>query len=231
MRRGNYSSGGMVMAGVLLCLACGAFADVSMDPVTWGSGGSLLGWSGAGDANAVTSPASGGNPDGYLGIAFDAADFPTFQIASVSNSGTGYTGNYSGLGLKFDLLGYAGSVHELFFMSSSGGSSAWRLTLVEPPVAEQTWQTFNVSFLTQGSWYRESGDEVDFLTALAQVDSIGLVVSHLNLEAPMQYGIDNWQFMDQSQLYVPEPGSMAMAAVVVLSALFWVRRSFKAPRP
>lgn len=213
---------GGILWGLLVGLAHEASADVSMDLVTWGTGGSTLGWTGTGDANSITSPASGGNPGGFLSVQFDAA-FPGVYSEIVSNSGAGYTGNYGGLDLKFDLLGYSNSVQQLFFVSSAGGPSTWFLTLVDPPVQDQSWQTYSVSFKTQGSWY--TGSSVQFLDALAQVDSIGLVITHFGSDTPLQYGLDNWQFLsDQSQLFVPEPGTTAMAAMLVLTLGLWARK-------
>ena len=230
MRRCNSFGWLWGLVSLMVCLAQQVVADVSLDPVTWGTGGNTLGWVGGGDANPVTSPGSGGNPDGFLAINFDAADPFTYQTNYVANSGAGYTGNYTGLGLKFDLLGYASSLEQVFFVSSADGTnSTWYLTLVDPTPLDQTWQTYNVSFQQPGSWY--TGDSVDFLTALSQVDSIGLIVSQFGTDVPMQYGIDNWQFLqDQSQLYVPEPGVTAMAVMLLLSLAFWGRRTLVARR-
>jgi hypothetical protein len=220
------------IASLVVCLARLAAADPSTEVVTWNAGVDTVGWVQGGDAASVSSPATGGNPGsgGYLSVNFDAADPLNWQTGFVTNSGAGYMGNYSGLGLKFDLLGYGSSVQQLFFVSSAAGSnSTWIMTLVDPPALNQTWQTYNVSFKNQGSWY--SGESVDFLTALSQVDSIGLIMSHFGTETPMQYGLDNWQFLrDHTEFYVPEPGVSAMVAMLMLSAAFWGWRAFRTRR-
>lgn len=203
-----------------------AVADISYAPVTWGSGGDLLGWTNqGGDANSVTSPATGGNPGGFLAINFAEA-YSVMESNVVANSGPGYTGDYRSrdLALKFDFFGYQSSLQQLFFVSSADGRfSTWKWVIPEPLV-DQQWQTYSVSFQDQGSWYVAGGDtNVNFLDALAQVDSIGLTVSHMNL-GNMQYGLDNWQFS------VPEPGETAMAAVLLLTMAFWGQRALRARR-
>jgi hypothetical protein len=212
------------MIGLMVGLSRYATADVSMSAVSWESGiGDTLGWTTQGDANPATSPTTGGHPGGFLSINFDPSPLMP-QTGSVS--GPGFAGNYTDLTLQFDLLGYATSVQQLYFVSSAPGAvSTWYLTLVNPPVQNQTWQTYNVSFQQQGSWY--TGDSASFFTALSQVDSIGLILNHGATASAMQYGLDNWQF---SQFFVPEPGVTAMAGIVLLSMAFWGRRVFRARR-
>jgi hypothetical protein len=225
MKRRNHIALAWLL-GICAVLTCGVVrADVSFDPVTWGTGGNTLGWSNiVGDANAVTSPATGGNPDGYLAIPFGAVDPLTFQSAEVGTASPGFTGDYSNLGLTFNLLGYQAAEMGLFFVSSAGGASKWTLALDYNPPVDHMWQPYDVDFLSQGLWVRESGS-VDFLTAIAQVDSIGVLLRHLSWGEEMTYGVDNWQYYLGGQFYVPEPGVAAMGAVLALSAVIWARRT------
>jgi hypothetical protein len=229
MRRPSWQYLGLVVAAGLLSFrpACG---DISFAPVTWGNGGSTLGWAQqSGNATSVDSPSTGGSGDnrGYLAINFDPADPMTFQSTAVANAGPGYNGDYrsSGLGLTFDLRGYASSYHQLYFVSAAAGGSTWWWDL-QAPAADQVWQSYTVNFHQEGpgAWY--TAGSADFLTALSQVDSIGLILSHYGTDASMQYGLDNWQF----NLPVPEPGVAAMGAVLALTTLFWVRRIMRARR-
>jgi hypothetical protein len=202
-------------------------AAVSLDPVTWDAG-DVLGWGVVGNAT-VTAPSPGGNPNtgGYLAIAADPATPPGPQDVQVMNSGAGYTGDYTGHRLKFDLLGYGGPSYsyDLFF-SSTATAETWYLTLGDPILADQTWQTYNISFLPSqwGGWY---GGGVDFLGSLSQVDTVGLIVRDNYADSSKLYGLDNWQFLLDNQFAVPEPGVNAMAAILALSGIIWIRRSVR----
>jgi hypothetical protein len=218
---------------VVICslfLAClTSQGDVSLLPVDWGGGGDTLGWINiSGNAKPLTSPGTGGNPDGYLAIDFDAVAPFDPQSADVANSGAGYTGDYSGHGLKFDLLGYAAAPTALYFISD-GGASSWTLQLDYDPIVDHTWKSFDVNFFGQGAWARKTGT-VDFLTAISQVDSIGLLFEFFSWGEPLNFGVDNWQFYLGNQFYVPEPGVTAMGVILALSAMFWARRTMRSRR-
>lgn len=223
---------GLAVTAVLLAPG-GASGDVSFAPVTWGDGGSLEGWvNQGGDAVSVTALATGGSRDGrgFLAIDFPPTQPMGLQANAVANSGAGYTGYYldPSLGLRFDLMGYPGSIQAIYFTSSVGGGSTWQWDLFVADEAGHGWRTYLVNFQQQlefdsVGWYRTAGT-VDLLTALSYVDSIGLIVSHYGPPVPvaMQYGLDNWQF------FVPEPDVTAMAAILILSAAFWGWRAFHA---
>lgn len=209
-----------------------ASADVSFTPVTWGTGGNNLGWSHVvGDASSITSPATGGAGDGkgFLAINFDAADpIYLFQTETVANSGPGYTGDYRNrdLGLKFSLLGYTNAHYLLYFVSSAPGSEGTWIWDLGDSAANQTWQTFTVNFQTRGAGGWDSDSTGSLLNALAMVDSIGLTITYAlpDVPMPMQFGLDNWQF------FVPEPGVTSMAALLLLSVVFWGRRIHRSSR-
>lgn len=209
---------GVCMAGRL------ALADVSVTPVTWDSGPEA-GWQWGGDATSVTTEPAGGNGGGFLAMNFDAASPLTFQSNVVYNSSAGYVGNYRRHYLTFDLMGYGASDYELFFVSSATGSNeTWYLTFVDKPDVDGSWlHTYNpyvISFEQSqwGGWYGGSGD---FMSALSQVDSIGLIVYHFGTDVPMTYGLDNWHL---AKTPVPEPETAGMAIVLAMSGLFWLRR-------
>lgn len=222
-----------------LLLAFGAVAatqvwgSVSFERVTWGTGGTTLGWAvppPADDSIALTSPGTGGSGDnlGYLALDFPATNTTAQQTDRMANNGNGYTGNYrsNNVGaVRFDLKGYASSTLQLYFMSSADGGSTWLWNL-DAPAVDQEWQTYRVNFQQEGPSGWQTSGGADFLKALSQVESIGLIVQHLGTDAPMQYGLDNWQF----QLAVPEPEAIPMGAVVALTALAWGRRLLRAQR-
>jgi hypothetical protein len=218
-----------LVAVVILLWAGTGLASVSVEKVTWDSG-PVPGWGWSGDATSLTTEPAGGNLNGFLALNFDAALPITYQSAQVSNSSAGYTGDYRGYYLTFDLLGYGASDYELFFVSSASGSNeTWYLTFLDKPTVDQAWQPYNPYVITfaqtqWGGWYGGAGN---FMNALSQVDSIGLIVYHSGTEVPMMYGIDNWQLQLTP---VPEPEVGIMAIVLVMSGLFWMRRVISARR-
>jgi hypothetical protein len=215
------------VAALSVLLAAPSWASVSFERVTWGTGGTVLGWAvppPEGDAISLTAPATGGSLDdlGFLAMDFSAANPSTQQADRMANGGAGYTGNYiqdKVGGVTFDLKGYSGSTLQLYFVSSADGGSTWWWDL-DAPVVDQEWQNYRVNFRDQGINGWHTSGSMDFINALSQVESIGLIVGHYGTDMPMQYGLDNWQF----QLAVPEPETTSMAAVIGLSALVWVRR-------
>ena len=222
----------MVLAFVML-VAAQTWASVSFERVTWGTGGTTLGWAvppPAEDSFALTSPGAGGSGDnlGYLALDFAATNTTAQQTDRMANNGNGYTGNYrsNNVGaVRFDLKGYASSTLQLYFISAAEGGSTWLWDL-DAPAVDQEWQTYRVNFQQEGpnGWQTSGG--ADFLKALSQVESIGLIVQHLGTDAPMQYGLDNWQF----QLAVPEPEAIPMGIVVALTAFAWGRRLLRTQR-
>jgi hypothetical protein len=213
-----------VILSVLLAAVGLSHGSISYELVTWGSGGNTLGWASVGGGGAdVTSPGTGGNPDGYLNMQFVVTGVSGPQIDAIANGGAGYTGNYTtDTALRFNYLGYPGSVASLYFDSSAGAAgSTWELTL---PEGSHTWRTLTVAmregtqFPGYDGWTDVSGSGDSFLLALSQVDRIGLIIQTTSAPGTYDFGLDNWQF------YVPEPGAMSMVMTALLSIGLTFRR-------
>ena len=205
-------TGAAVLAGAWLSVT--ACASVSFIPVTWEPGGNTMGWTNAGGlatgVGTIGVPATGGDPAAYLRLLFPADPFPVIPLDSMVAAGEGYTGDYISQGSQqvvFDFLGYPTSPQAFYFASSAGGGSWWEYTFTS---SDHVWETHAISFRNPDGWTQVSGS-TDFITALSQVDLIGIVVQHLNLDDPLVYGLDNWQFQ------VPEPSEWAMLGVALLS--------------
>jgi hypothetical protein len=170
-----------------------------------------------GVATAVTSPASGGHPDGYLNMHFDPTPTPSWQIDIMGT--TDYAGDYTQLedpSVAFDFLGYPTSAQSLYFESTAGGGSAWVYDL---DVDTNTWQTYVVSLSDPTGWTQVSGSE-SFYLALTEVTLMGIIVEHLNVDMTFDYGLDNWR------VFVPEPGVLAMIFTTLASIGITFRHRF-----
>ena len=206
---------------VLAIVTPSSQASISFDAVTWGNGGDTLGWHSTGGVATVTSPALGGNPDGYVNAHFAVGAPPGPTTDAIVSTNEGYIGNYAGyngLTLRFDYLGYSEMAQSLFFTSTAGGGSTWAYNLTVPA---HNWTGYQVSFANPSGWTRLSGAS-DFATALTQVDMIGLTILNSQSLTTFDYGLDNWQYF---QGYVPEPGSLALGLTGLLSVGMTFRRS------
>ena len=203
-----------------------AWGDVSFDKVTW-STGDTLGWVNTdGQAVSVTAPASGGNAGGYLSETFGPTDPPVPQTDHLVNIGAGYVGDFVSAGvagLTFDFLGQPGGVQYVYFQ---GGGSTWEALL---NVTSGAWQSYNMSFTDPAQWTKTSGG-ASFETALADVTLVGFDTTFMDTGAPFQYGLDNWQYQQQSENSgaVPEPETVSFALTLLATAgLLFGRRVWR----
>ena len=204
-------------AGVWLLAAGLASADISFQRVTWGNGGDPLGWYSRDAVGTVSSPGTGGNPDGFLQFAFVGAQFPGLQSDALVTSAAGYVGDYTiGTGLSFNFLGSPSSAQALYFQSAAGGGTIWTYTLSP---ASSGWENYSVSFLSDAGWTRLSGS-ASFASALTQVSLIGITVTHLNDGSPVTYGLDNWEYLGS----VPEPAAVWMVVAALGAGALLLRR-------
>jgi hypothetical protein len=213
MRKLRAATGYAVIVAVCLAAPRCVQGSVSYEPVTWGTGGDSLGWASQDGVGTVSSPGGGGSPGGYLAMGFAVDPFPVAQSDAVATSADGFTGDYTSVGTAtFEFLGYASSAQSLYFVSSAGGGSVWEYVLNS---SAHAWESFTVGFQDGSGWNLVSGSET-FATALSQVDLIGIKVEHLNLDSPLDYGLDSWQFAQN----VPEPGTVSITILALLSIAF-----------
>jgi hypothetical protein len=166
----------------------------------------------------VTSPGTGGNPQGYLDMHFDGAAFPTIEQDFLVTQAPDYVGDYTGRRLNFNFLGYPSSACSVYFESTAGGGSVW---VQDFTVDMNGWMGVDVGFGNGSAWTRISGPEDNFALALTQVSEIGVAIQHLNTGIALDYGIDNWQ------AYVPEPGAVAMYLTALISTLVVCRTQIR----
>lgn len=222
MRAWHYGLAAVLAA----CVASPASGAIAFEPVTWGSGGDMLGWQkGSGDAASLTSPGSGGNPDGHLSLNFDSNN-PMPQFDEMYTQQEGVTGDYtafSGLSVSFDFRGFTGGSQSLYFESDSG-VTRWIFDL---DIASEGWLTHRVGFGSASGWFHASG-QTDFFEALASVSAIGFMLGYQDPNNAFSFGLDNWRFGNE----VPEPGAVALALSVLGASLAVLRRNrSRAPEP
>lgn len=204
----------IVFLMAFLCVGSGftVRADVVLETVTWDSG--TEGWTSRDDLGVVSHTGS------TLAFTFTGLGSPAMQTdAVIADDLAGFNGNYTAiprLGVSFDWYTYASSAQSLYFTSTSGASWGYDLT-----GGVNGWQTYSVSFGSDTGWTRLSGAG-SYFDALADVNRIGLIVSHLNTGSDIVYQLDNWEFN------VPEPGSIAMLFVTFGSTGFAFLRRRKA---
>lgn len=217
----------VALAIVLACVRLASAAPV-MPPLTpqdWGTGGDLEGFTLAGpDADTISSPGSGGNPDGYLLTTFNTPGVPAPESDTIQSTETNYTGDLTGLKLTFDFLGYPPSDQFFTFTSTFGGGSTWEIPFSS--LASQTWETKMFSFSGPSGWSLVSGSGT-FLDAVMSVTLVGVNVNHVPLIGgdPFTYGIDNWQYMiNASTADLPEPSQYLMMLMVLLSTTLLIHQ-------
>jgi hypothetical protein len=215
------------LAGAILAAGLGMLAtvraDISYDLITWGSGGNTLGWTSRDAVGGVSSPGTGGNPDGFLLMRFVPPGPPSLEGDLLYTTAAGFIGNYQLAGVKFDFLGYPSSAQALYLESTAAGGSTWVQTFTS---GAHGWEGESFQFLFETGWTRLSGS-AEFGTAMSEVSLVGLKLQHLNDgDTTFDYGLDNWQFQDLSWM-VPEPGAgwMLLAALAPGAALLWRRRA------
>lgn len=207
----------------LLLLVADAMGSPQIGVVTWDSGSDTLGWeSRDGVATLVAVQASGGHPDGYLQMHFAVPDYPEMEHDFLVNNGLDYQGDYTGLTLTFDFLGYPSSALSLYFQSSANGGSTWVNDFV---VTSTDWESLQYDFGNASGWRRILGSG-SFSTALMLVSEIGISVQHLNDGMVFDYGIDNWALSNAGA--VPEPDSILMFFAVLISILVTFRQQVRA---
>ncbi len=217
------------LGGVLaLCLAAGpAGAYVVLSEVTWGTGGDTLGWTADEDFVDLTSPGAGGNPDGYLDLAYLDSRQQPGEAYSVVYAGASsvFSGDWTDeMWVEFDF--WADDVQpggiELQWQSSTN-STVWRYTLTSPDV--QSWETLSASFTYNETLWRYGdfgGGNLDlFLSDLSSIEWIGVLL-YDNTTAANNYGIDKWQLM------IPEPGEYDMPCGALAMTLLSLRRRRRA---
>ncbi len=206
----------LVILGLLMVLlgSTGHASPTIGKPVTWDVGGGPLGWVNLdGSAQSVNSVDSGDpSRGGFLQILFNVGDPPTPQFGKVENS-VNFLGDYSGLVVSFDYLGYTTSPRNLYFMSENE-----RLWTYDIPNTTTSWETLSVSFVTQGAWNSDGGGV--FGSDLKHVTSLGFYLQTPDgASGPVIFGIDNLEFTNE----VPEPSTVMMLLSVILCLLVTFR--------
>jgi hypothetical protein len=102
-----------------------------------------------------------------------------------------------------------------FYFTSSSGKT-WILDFQVP---ENAWTSVSVNF-NGVNWSSLNGG-LDFMGDVANVTEIGIHVDHLTANgSSFTYGLDNWT----TSIPVPEPESVALALVAVISLLLTFRQ-------
>jgi len=210
---------------VILCLLTvllvptGQATPVIGTPVTFDVISDPLGWSAVGgDAFSVTSVDSGDLlRGGYLQIQFDVGPQPNFpQNDQIQNFGSGYVGDYSGLDVSFDYLGFTSSFRELYFVSVvAGATSTWTHSILNTTT---NWETLTVSFASPAGWSSDEhlGDQDFFMQARTNVALLGFYLqTPIGASDFVAFGIDNLEFNNYAT-QVPEPSTVILLVSVVL---------------
>jgi len=232
------------MAGFvcLLTLATANAVPVINTPETFNSG--LNGWQytvmDPGNPTATVTSAVIGSHTNALYVSFkeqsEAMVPPTELVHAFADTNSVFTGDYrpatieqsygvQNLGAAFKF--YSGDSFDgglaLFFHSSISGNE-WRYGLSVPATLD-TWYTYAVpiAWSSDGAWNSGGLGETEFLTDLASVDQIGILVQRSFDTAPENYGLDDFQ------LYVPEPSTYAMLAFTFLTLGLTMRRKKLVP--
>ena len=213
-----------VMLGLSLSV-CTASATVIIAEETWDTG--FQGWSNqTGFATSIANPGTGGNPDGYFRIDFDAQTPPptpgeNYDIVRTFSTPADslFTGNYienDVAAVRFDF--FAEDTEAAFvgiYFGVSTNSNVWRYNgLVSPEVG--TWTTLTAYFDFNAGWTRGPGStEAQFLADLQAVDWIGVYIRRSGINE-QDYGIDNFQ------LFVPEPSEYAImfCSLLLMGAVY-----------
>lgn len=209
---------------VVLSCPCAMAGPVINDPVTWGPGSGLSGWT-----NAVTigsEEATLSNPGTYLNIGFgQQVGEPQFEQDTVYTVDPDETGNFTGVNLRFSM--YAEDILPLssvvYMHSANTPGGYWQYEFANTGVG--AWVQHEIGFVYSGDWVWSAGagSEVQFWSDLAQVDWIGVNIAR-NLDTMAQdYRLDDWEYYYS----VPEPGAVYVLVSSLLSMGLVFRKRLK----
>lgn len=177
--------------------------------------GDSSGWNVSGPDGLISVPLAGGNPDGWLRVEYPPIAPPGQQLEYIFNQDANHTGNYSNLLVSFSFWVSPVSdpaVALNFYLVANG--NLWYNDFYVPSNA---WTTVSFDFTGVG-WSSLTG--LDFLADVSSVTEIGIELNHFNGNGSgFVYGLDNWT----TSIPVPEPESIALALVAMISLLLTFR--------
>jgi len=182
-----------------------------------GGEASRSGWQSDGSDGADSIPLVGGVSGGYYKLFFDGTGDPGQQVGYIFNTDANHIGNYSNhvVSFSFMVMPVSDPAVELNFYFRSQSGARWSNDFKVP---SNVWTT--VSFDFYGDGWSTSSSGADFMTDIGYITEIGIDVNHLNANGSVfTYGLDNWTV----GIPVPEPESMALAVVAIISLLLTFR--------
>lgn len=225
----------LVACAVLLAAACDSRANIILTQETWSVAGEH-GWTGTNDSRDAgawaSSIANSGNrltitANGDTAVREDYIFTDSQGLAGNKNylnfnaSGS----NVTSISLDFYTVSAGGNLTpnsasiSVYFLANKEGSS-WIWYYDIPILAGTTNYQANIG--NYGSWYNTQGhwSYANFISDLADVDEVGILLSYWPNIAGQQYQIDNFTL----NTLLPEPRDYAILGVALLSLLMIFRK-------
>jgi len=217
-----------LMACLGACLLAGAAGSacgtVIMHPQTWDQAAQgIMGWTNEYGSTALTRQDAGGNPAGWLQIAFApiSPDTPPgtnwYDLVYMPASNL-FAGAWSTqMWVQFDFWA-SNQVPNQVALRWQSFSNSYIWSHGFSVVSTQSWITLSTSLMDWEDWVLGPGASEDmFLADLSSINWIGIYIERTG-SGPQIYGLDNFS------LVVPEPSEWAMLAAAALSAWSLYRR-------
>ena len=170
---------------------------------------SPAGWTVSGFPGGGGWTGGSGDPAGSLQGAFLSSIFP--QTGTFATTSPNFTGNYNALSgslsFTFDFYSSVTPASQIMFQMHGTDGDVFQLA-VTPPAAG-SWYLLTVPLDFSAGW-SGAGGATGFSNVLADVSSVDLQVLRHG-SSSQSYGIDNFQLLGNTAIFVPEP----------TSGLFW----------
>ena len=162
---------------------------------------------GPADVHAVVNESG----NSYYKLYFSPAGGPAEQFGSIYNQSVNYQGDYSEKSVTFDFWSSPAPPNVGLSFYFIGNGVQWNHSFY---VTASQWTTVTMNF---GSGWTGG---TDFMGDLSNVSLIGIEINHITDGNGYEftYGLDNWT------VNVPEPESVALALVAVISLLLTFRQ-------